>query len=335
MAVAYIASRENTSSPVAGTSGDIYEIAWPDGAAVGHLLILHWATTKSPLDNATPRMRFHPSANMGGFTVTVDGDEVQWINFFSTVEAGGDPRRIGAELGVITADTPNPLRVQVVSSSFNPQHIGDAWGLTAFSGAEQAYMRLTAGFEDVGGPPVSFTHAGHSAPDACLWMMQFGVHANGGNDWDPRPSMGGGTSSGGQPILFGPAFYPTLRHPMVDLLDNDGQVTSVNDLSWQSETEISGDAHGWGAITIGLTDVEPAEPPPEPEPVVAGACHFRYHERWPDLVPGLVEVGVTLGLVPALRELARIMEDRDTQLEDHVRNHWTCDCTCEGDPEEN
>ena len=58
-------------------------------------------------------------------------------------------------------------------------------------------------------------------------------------------------------------------------------------------------------------------------------CSFKYDERWPDILPQLSKA-VRSGDTDVIAEIARILEDRDQQLEDFIANRVTCDCACDG-----
>jgi hypothetical protein len=260
--VTFIGSTQGDIPPVpVDAAGDHYEIDLPLGWAVGDLVILHWGLTKSALDAFPARMRFSAEAELDTLEVTVAADSSDTVSISGP---GGEasPRLYGVVFGVITADTPAIVPLQVTGPSPDPLHGTDRFGITVWRGVTQAFLKSA---EDFGG--FAGEVPAHTAPHSVTWFSQAGflgaVTTGGGpNGWEwsvPLPA--------------------SLDFELFDETVNANRGVGVSEV-WHTGDDtldagytpgfggteaLDGDT-AWAAFTIGLSDVAPeAEPDPEPE----------------------------------------------------------------------
>lgn len=177
MTVTYIGETEGAIPPVPiDSDGDRYEIDWPVGAAVGDVVILHAGTTKSILDAYPSRFEFGPSDNLTALPYTLES----LSSLTLTVTSGPsdrNPRILSLRFGIITAQTPDPIPIQVSGPIGNPLHGTDRFGITVWRGVTQAFVRSNIGDGNEAG-----TISHHTAPHSVTWFGQAGFEALVAND---------------------------------------------------------------------------------------------------------------------------------------------------------
>lgn len=244
------------ATEVPGSGGDEFDLAWPTGGeAVGDLLILHWARTKSIFDPFPGR--FVILSDGGSFELIVDDTLDGSIAPFVSYPVGSNtPRRHGVVPLVITADTPDPIRVRYVTTG-TASDTGGALALTSWSGATFGYLGKARG--DLNGTIPSIQSATHGAVSASVdWfgMSSPTVPLSGGESWDLAPLQPGVTQIFEQPDPDGAIVMAELPPGVFTL-----------GCTWETDSP-PGTADGyWGGLALGLSDDAPPDPPP-PDPGV-------------------------------------------------------------------